>query len=182
MQITVRPNTYIYLCMLLLLIPLPWLMAWLLAISFHEFCHWCAVRLFGARIRSLTVGLGGAVMECDALSYKRALFSVLCGPFGGFLLVLLGRWMPRTAVCSWFLSVYNLLPLMPLDGGRALHLLIGRYQIFYRIEKLALCLLTVGAVYMTFWLRFGIFPLAVMGFLWIKNRNRPCKESICRVQ
>ena len=182
MQVIIRPNTYVYLGILLLLIPLPWLTAWLLAMSFHELCHWGAVRLFGGRIYKLTIGMGGAVMESDTLSKGKALFSVLCGPLGGFFLVLLGRWIPRTAVCSWFLSVYNLLPLMPLDGGRLLRLLIGTDKTFFLIEKLMLCLLAACAVYVTLCWRLGIFPLIVVGFLWIKNRNSPCKEGICRVQ
>ena len=182
MLIAVKPNTYIYLVLLLFFVPFPWLTAWLAAAAFHEFCHWLAVRMLGGRICRLTVGLGGAVMESDPLTAGKNLFSVLCGPVGGFLLVLLGRWLPRVAICSWVLSVYNLLPLLPLDGGRALRILVRDEKHFLVAEKVILLLLTATAICVTFVLRIGIFPLCIVGILWLKNRNSPCKEGVCKVQ
>ena len=63
MEINVKTNTYIYLVLLLFLVPLPWLLAWLVAVAFHEVCHWVAVNLCGGEIYRLTVGIGGANME-----------------------------------------------------------------------------------------------------------------------
>lgn len=180
-QISVKANTYIYLVLLLLLLPLPWLTAWLTAIVFHEFSHWAAVRCCGGDVYRLTVGIGGANMECSNLSEGRRLIAILSGPVFGFAPVLLGRWIPRTAVCSWVLSVYNLLPMLPLDGGRALRILLNR-RICCVIENVFLVLLTISAVYIAFSLRLGIVPLAVVVGLWLKNRKKPCKEDSCTIQ
>lgn len=182
MQVTVKPNTYIFLVLLLFFVPMPWLAAWMLAVFFHEFCHWIAVRLCGGEIHQLSIGLGGANMQSSALTDGKRLFSVLSGPVGGLVLVFVGRWFPRVAICSWLLSVYNLLPLLPLDGGHALQIMLRNEKPFFIAEKFFLAFLTMGAVYASFFLHLGALPLVVVSVLWLKNRKRPCKEGVCKVQ
>lgn len=182
MQITVKPNTYIFIAVLLLLVPLPWLAAWLSAIVVHEFCHWFAVQLCGGRIKRLCVGVAGADMQSSGLSERKYLFCILCGPIGGFLPILFGVWIPRIALCSWLLSVYNLLPVLPLDGGRALQILVNNETKFHRIETGVLVFITICAVYAAIFLRIGVLPVCIVGILWLKNRKIPCKEGICKVQ
>lgn len=181
MQIKIKPHTYIYLAVLVFMVPLQWLTAWLIAVSFHEFCHWLCVRLCGGEVNRLTIGLGGANMESTPLTESKNLLAVLSGPMGGFLLLLVGKWFPKVAICSWVLSIYNLLPLLPLDGGRALQILLRRETTFHIVEKIALLLLTLLAIYAVV-LGFGAFPLLIICVLWIKNRKSPCKENACRLQ
>ena len=176
----IRPGTYIYIVLLLFFVPLKWLFAWLFATGFHEVCHWLAVRLCDGDVYSITVGLGGAKMKCSPMSNKKRLFAVLSGPIGGLFLVLFARWIPRTALCSWLLSVYNLLPLSYLDGGNALKILVGKKAFF--LQKIFLILLSIGAVYVSLILHFGILPLGIVVILWLKNRNTPCKQGACKVQ
>lgn len=182
MKIYIKENTYIYLVILLFLVPIPWLCAWLVAVCFHEFCHWISVRFFGGAVYSLTFGVTGANMVCETLTNGKQLVSVLSGPIGGFLLVLTAKWFPRIALCSWVLSGYNLLPLLPLDGGRALQILLKGHPCFYIIEKVILIAISLCAVYLAICLHFGVLPLAVMIILWLRNRKRPCKEGVCKVQ
>ena len=124
-KIDIRPNTYIYIVLLLFLLPLKWLLAWCLAAGVHEGCHWLAVRLCGGEIYKITIGLSGAKMECSPMSAKKSLIAVLSGPVGGLVPILFARWIPRTALCCWLLTMYNLLPLLHLDGGRVIQILIG---------------------------------------------------------
>lgn len=182
MKVYVKDNTYIYLVILLFLVPTPWLIAWLTAVCFHEFCHWLSVRLSGGKVDSLTIGITGANMICQPLTNGKLFLSVLSGPIGGFLLVLTAKWFPRLALCSWVLSVYNLLPLLPLDGGRALQIVLKGHRCFYTIEKIVLIALSLCAAYLTVYLHFGVLPLAVIAGLWLKSRKSPCKERICKVQ
>jgi len=182
MKIVIKPNTYLYLAILLLLIPLPWLISWLIAVFFHEFCHWLGVKLGGGSVLQLTVGLSGANMESTAMSERQRLLAVLSGPAGGLLLLLLARWFPKIAICSWLLSMYNLLPVLPLDGGRALQILLRRDRVFCTVERVLLFCLTLLAVYSAFFLKFGILPIMIISILWLKNRKSPCKEMICKVQ
>lgn len=176
----VKPNTYIYIVLLLFLVPLKWLFAWLFAAGFHEVCHWIAVKLCGGEIYSITIGLGGAKMECGPMTKRKRLLAVLCGPLGGLFLLLFARWIPRVAICSWFLSLYNLLPLRQLDGGRALEILIGEKT--FILQKVFLIALSVGAIYISVVFHFGLLPVAIIAVLWLKSRNTPCKPGSCKVQ
>ena len=177
-KIWLKPNTYIYLALLLLLVPFPWLAAWLIAVIFHELCHWLSVRLCGGVVEWVTVAIGGANMQSSGLSDGRRLLCILSGPVGGLVLILLQRWIPRIAICSWLLSMYNLLPVLPLDGGRALQIILRKNEVFYFIERCVLVLLTTIAFFAAFCLRLGILPLLIAGILWLKNRKTPCIERL----
>lgn len=179
-KINIRPNTYIYMVLLLFFIPLKWLFAWMLAAGFHEVCHWLAVKLCGGKIYSITIGIGGAKMECGPMTNKKRLFAILSGPLGGLLPLLFARWIPRTALCCWLLSMYNLLPLLNLDGGRAVAVLLGTKAVI--VQKLFLTALSIGAVYLSVALQFKLLPLVIIGVLWLKNRKSPCKPDARKVQ
>ena len=182
LRLSIKPNTYFYLALLLFFVPLPWLAAWFIAVCSHELFHIVAVRLCGGEISRLDIGIGGMDMETSPLSERKRLIAILSGPAGGLLLVFLGRWLPKTALCSWMLSVYNLLPLLPLDGGRALEILLDEQPVFLIVEKVFLILLAVLALYSVMILKLGILPVAIVAVLWARNRKIPCKEGICKVQ
>ena len=179
-KIHIKPVTYIYLVILLFILPLKWLLAWVFAAAFHEASHWIAVKVCGGEIYYITIGIGGAKMECGPMTKKKGILAVLCGPFGGLLLVFFARWIPRIALCSWFLSCYNLLPLQSLDGGRALEIMLGKRA--FAIQKVFVMLLAIGAFYASMCLRCGFLPVVVVSALWLKNRNNPCKPDCCKVQ
>ena len=101
----------------------------LLAALLHEAGHWAALRLLGGRLLSLRLGPLGAVMEGDwrRLSYGRELAVALAGPAVNLLCALALRFLPLPerevfAGAHFMLGVFNLLPIGPLDGGRALRL------------------------------------------------------------
>ena len=104
---------------LLLTLPLNWLLSALAAAAFHELCHGAAILLLGGRIWGVRIGSGGAVMETEPLSSGKELVCALAGPAGSLLLVLTFRIFPRVAVCALVQGAFNLLPVFPLDGGRA---------------------------------------------------------------
>ena len=107
------------------------LMIVLNAAAVHELGHWLVLRCFHAEIRRLRVGILGAVLEtdCSRLSYGRELAAVLAGPAANLLCAsLLSLFGDKTAVAvgaHLVLGAFNLIPLRPLDGGRALHLLVA---------------------------------------------------------
>ena len=119
-SLKVTPQAYFYAAFMLIVIPLPWIVAWFLAALIHEFYHCIVTVLLGKRIYSLEIGLNGAQIYTEPLSEVETLLCALAGPFGGILLISLSTYIPRIAVCALFQSAFNLLPVYPLDGGRAL--------------------------------------------------------------
>lgn len=174
-QIKIKPQVYIFFVLLLLLIPLNWLIGWSIAVIVHELCHICAVYFMGGRIDGISVGVNGICINSAPLSDGKRLFAILCGPIGGLLPTLLSSRFPRLAICCWVLSVYNLLPFLPLDGGRALKILIKNERYFIFLERFFLGVLTALALYGTFFLDLGILPLLAVGLFWLRNRKFPCK-------
>ena len=87
------------------------------AAAVHELGHWLTLRFLGAEITALRFSALGAVLETDSggLSYGGELAAVLAAPEGG-------RWMAAVGA-HLVLCLFNLLPIYPLDGGRALYLL-----------------------------------------------------------
>ena len=182
MKISVKWNTYLYLTLLLLMIPVQWIISWIMAIIIHELCHWIAVKICGGSILHIKIGIGGAQLRCSNLSDICRLFAIICGPLGGIFVIFIGKWFPRVALCSFFLSIYNLIPLLPLDGGQIFRILIKSDRIFSILQNVFLLSFILLALFATFYLHLGVLPMLVMLGIYLKCRKIPCKEGICRVQ
>lgn len=101
----------------------------LFAAGIHELGHYTVLRAFGAQVTGLRISAFGAAMDtgCQRLSYGRELASVLAGPAANLACgVALALWgLPVPAGAHLVLCGFNLLPIRPLDGGRALYLLVS---------------------------------------------------------
>jgi Zn-dependent protease len=171
----------------LLVLPIWWVFAAVLAAVWHEACHYFALRLCGGRAFGLRAGLTGAVMDVRFNGPGQELICALSGPAGSLLLLLFVRWMPRTAICGGFQGIYNLLPIYPLDGGRAMRCLseiiltpiIGQKLCFW-VEKACLLGLVILSLYGCFGLHLGIAPLLVgAGIIWrVKIPCKPWRNSV----
>lgn len=156
----------LYLALLLLLVPLRWLLAAAISITVHEICHIVAIRAFGVPIDSIHIRLDGARIQASALTAWQEIICALAGPIGGLCLLPLARWFPVTALCAAFHSIYNLLPVYPQDGGRALRcgvklLLNDKWAdvVCRAIEHACLAIVGVLGLYGTFVLKAGVVPI-----------------------
>ena len=70
------------LAMTLLVLPLPWVAAAVLAAAVHELCHYLAIAALGGQVGRIAVGSGGAAMELGCLSPVRELLAAAAGPVG----------------------------------------------------------------------------------------------------
>ena len=118
--IRISPYLYVYVAALLLLAPLKWLLAAGCAAAIHELSHLAMIYLLGIEVYSVQIGLRGTKIITEPMTDKSELLCAIAGPAGGLLILFFARWIPRVALCAAFQSIYNLLPIYPLDGGRAL--------------------------------------------------------------
>ena len=175
-SICVKPELLLALAFLLLLLPLQWIIAWFAAVAVHEACHFWALRLCGNRIFRVELKLSGAYMETEALSKGKGFMCALAGPIGGLLLLLLAPLFPRLAICGLFQSCYNLLPIFPLDGGRALRCLF-QDSLCSMLEWCVLIFVGIFCIYATILLKLGMLPLLFGAILFFKSGKVkiPCK-------
>ena len=190
MKIQIKPQTCVLWVLMLFLLPIQWLSACLIAAGFHEFSHILAVRICGRRMINLEIGTDCAGLQTEILENGEAIFCTLAGPAGGLLLTMTGHWFPRLALCALVHSIYNLLPILPLDGGRVLRLVLERWVPQHTADRFSHwigngilgMILLFGIVC---WIQgLGLLPL-VLGILLLHRiglRKIPCKQGLLRVQ
>ena len=111
------------------------LIALLLATAAHELGHMIAIKLLGGGIKSLRFEASGMCMSlCGINSTFSEAAALLAGPAAGFIFALICSYLgSKTAnrlllECAGYgilLTAYNLLPALPLDGGRAAFVLLS---------------------------------------------------------
>ena len=144
-KVRIDPLVYPVWAFLVLAVPLRVLYGWIGAAVCHEMGHIIAQYTLGGRPRGIRIQPVGAEIEGEDLGRNRNVVCVLAGPAVGTLPMVLMRSFPECAIFSFLLTLYNLIPLYPLDGGRVLHLLSEKsgamraFSVF--VEFAALCFL-----------------------------------------
>lgn len=134
-----------------------WFSALLPAVLAHETGHILALYTFGSRIDTIRLEITGLCMECASLYRPRQ--NAVCaaaGPAAGLLWAvtsaqLPGDWAARSAQLSVGLSLFNLLPILPLDGGRILLAVTGRENLTDWCGRITLGLMIAGAMWFRQW-------------------------------
>ena len=176
-KITVSPGFFISIAVSFMIIPIPWVVSWIAAAAFHEFFHILALNLCGYPVYAVQIGATGAKIDSNLQpGYKMALCA-MAGPLAGLFLLLFLRSFPKIAICGVVQSIGNLIPLLPLDGGRVvcgvLYHIFTAYTADRIIKVIEFCVsvfLMAAGVYCVVHLKLGILPLAVVTVFLIRKK------------
>lgn len=190
-EITIEPSFCVGICLLILLLPLDWVFAWFVASVFHELCHILLISLLKYRIYSIKASISGIIMRTENMKHVHEMIVALAGPIGSMCLLFFARFIPTIALCAMFQSSYNLVPVYPFDGGRALRCFLlsvfpyrNGEKVFTTIENIFLILLSFITVYFIMRFNVGLFPVLMLLSVLIKKRilKIPCKAKKQGVQ
>lgn len=127
-SLEVRPGAVVLLSGLYFLLPLRWCARLALTVTVHELGHVAALILCGAQVCGLRMEGCGLVLRCTPPEGAlRTVTAALAGPAAGagLFCILRGLGYPEGADLSLLYACANLLPVLPLDGGRALEAVVA---------------------------------------------------------
>lgn len=188
-SLTVRPWACVLAALWLLVLPLRWCLAAVTAAVIHESFHCLAVYLCGGRILRGEIGGSGALLETTPIGRGRELLCTLAGPLGGIVTMVLFHRFPRLVLCAGLQTAWNLLPLMPLDGGRALdaaaHMLLpprAADGLCRGVDILVTFGMAALGLYGTVMAKLGLLPILLAGALLLRTGKIACKSGGSTVQ
>ena len=168
---------------LLLVLPLDWFLSAVAASFVHELCHIATLYLLHGKITGIHIRVSGCMLETDRIAEMKQFFSILAGPAGSFLLLFLSRVAPKIAICGLIQGIYNLIPVLPLDGGRLFQLLLfhffpGRAEMILDMTAIVVCvLISIFASWLSAAVYQEIWPM-VFALIWsskVLPGKTPCK-------
>ena len=146
-----------------------------LSVLLHEVGHALAARRYGVATRRITLWLLGGVAQMERIPREpmKELVIALAGPLVSLLLFLLFRALPWEAGALGFLgrylalvnlglALFNLLPALPLDGGRVYRALLALRKPYLQATRQAVALSQALA-----W-ALGLFGLLVLSPLLVR--------------
>ncbi len=167
------------------------LAALLPAVFMHEIGHLLVMLFFGARPLRLNAAISGfAIDYSGAISEKQELSTALAGPAAGLLFALLCARLGRSFKSDYLLmcaglglvlNIFNLLPAVPLDGGRALDFALSSLfgeakaaSLLHAVSLITAFIVTIFGLYLTArGLGFALFLAGI--WLFIAQTNKSCK-------
>lgn len=146
------------------------------AVAAHELGHCLALWLCGKRLCRVTVSLAGIELNYSGmLEGVTAIFCIAAGPLFGLVYAIAAyrigsAFSEMTGAVSLALTLFNLLPVLPLDGGRLVFALTTP-AFGERFSKVMSVLLLLGSLILLIWFRIS-GPLLPAAWLMVCNFRR----------
>ena len=186
-RVTIRPTVFPYLALLLLTVPFRWSIGIILAGLIHEVGHLIALKLFRVPIHRLRIGFTGAEIETGFMTLGQELVCAVAGPAAGGAIILFADRFPTMALCALLQTLYNMIPIYPSDGARALacilRLICAPPIVAWICTGISyMCLGGIG-MFLVYTMRYenlGLLPVAGMVLLLIKGwKLKNSLQSVC---
>lgn len=111
-------------------------------IFLHEISHLCTSLILGEKVLSVRLMPWGCVLSLESVPKKKnSLLIFLTGPLFNLMLYFLNIYPFE----NLSLALFNLMPVMPLDGGAIINILCGRAAFF--ISLVFVILLTFACIH-----------------------------------
>lgn len=161
------------------------------AVVLHELSHALAAKCFGAVPQSITLTpFGGAVnIQARFLTPRQRCLVLLAGPSASLLLALFFGvmvWLFPVAfvfleylvAANFLVGIMNIVPIFPLDGGKALALVVKPKYILFCSNLVFVLILVVALIKFNF----GFIAFAVVALLQInwEYRASTYRDKLCR--
>lgn len=110
------------------------------AVAVHEAGHLCAIYALGGCVTAVKFNICGVCLEYDTsgITYSKELMCAISGPIAGMAAALAAVQFGNSVFVgvSLAFSVFNLLPVRPLDGGRAVFCIAANFLDLQAAERL----------------------------------------------
>lgn len=145
-----------------------------IVITTHEFSHILAAWYYNIKLEKISITPIGAMVKISSTSFKNSIQEIvvyLAGPFSNIVMAVLGYilnsyFLWDTQIMSFFillnisLLILNLLPVLPLDGGRVFRVLLLRTLGYNLTNKV---FITFSRILSIFLIILGVFQF---GYNW----------------
>lgn len=191
MKLKIEPSFWAMTCLAIVLNK-EYSYAVLLAAAFiHEIGHLICILVFGGKAEQITAKMGGFdISYSGANSYRSDALIALSGPFANFAAAMLTSLvLPEKGDCftgfNIMLCLFNLIPIYPLDGGKAVCALFEwispmsgekLYSMFSASLAMVLFSISVGACFENL---SALWSAVIFGSILLSQKLREIyKESI----
>jgi Zn-dependent protease len=165
------------------------------SVLLHELGHALVARRLGVRVSGIELGFfGGAAKMVDLpRTSNHEIAIAAAGPAVSLVLAGLGLGLgavthfPLVAWLGWtnlIIALFNLIPALPMDGGRILRAALARRMSFFRATEISVKVARVAAVgFALFGLAYGWYQLALLApFLWIMTTREQMVARMSEMQ
>ncbi len=152
-----------------------------LSIALHELGHALAALRYQIKTRDITLYPFGGIASITSIPHARAeLVIALAGPLVNVVIALLlclivdindilrGNILGRLLVANIFLTVFNMIPAIPMDGGRVLRSLLvmaGFERASLYAARLSQCIALIMGIVAILYARIDLMLVAVVVFI-----------------